>query len=136
MSRYPLNLPIDLKKDAENWASRQGVSLNQFIVWAVAEKVGGLKVGLHDSRFPGVEYRTGAAGRPTPVLRGTGIRVQTLAIASTRWEMSVEEIEEEWDLSRTQAREALDFYAAHRSELDSVIEEEMREEVKAEREVA
>lgn len=136
MARYPLNLPIALKRDAEEWADRQGVSLNQFIVWAVSEKVGGLKVDLHDPRFPGVEYRSGAAGRPTPVLRGTGIRVQTLAIASTRWEMVAEEIAEEWDLSPTEVREALDFYAAHRAEIDSVIEEEVRAEARAEREVA
>lgn len=136
MSRYPLNLPIALKRDAEEWADRQGVSLNQFIVWAVSEKVGGLKVGLHDPRFPGVEYRTGAAGRPTPVLRGTAIRVQTVVIASTRWEMSVEEIAEEWELSPSQAREALDFYAAHRAEVDAVIEEEARQEARAVRDVA
>ncbi len=43
MARYPLSLPIQLKQAAEECADRQGVSLNQFILWAVAEKVGELR---------------------------------------------------------------------------------------------
>jgi len=35
MGRYPLNLPAQLKREAEEWAASQGVSLNQFIMWAV-----------------------------------------------------------------------------------------------------
>jgi len=61
MSRYPLNLPGQLKKEAEQFASEQGVSLNQFIMWAVAEKVGALSQTLDDPQFPQVTYRRGAA---------------------------------------------------------------------------
>ena len=78
MARYPLNLPAQLKKEAEEWAAAQGISLNQFILWAVAEKVGALKQQLDDPAFPRVTYRRGASGQPVPVLRGTGIRVQTV----------------------------------------------------------
>ncbi len=46
MARYPLNLPQQLKQEAEAWAQRQGVSLNQFILWATAEKVGALSQQL------------------------------------------------------------------------------------------
>jgi len=42
MARYALNLPVALKQEAELVAKQQGVSLNQFIQWAVAEKVGQL----------------------------------------------------------------------------------------------
>ena len=31
MARYPLNLPAQLKTEAEKWAANQGVSLNQFL---------------------------------------------------------------------------------------------------------
>ncbi len=48
MARYPLNLPATLKEEAEQYAARQGVSLNQFILWAVSEKVGLLKQELDD----------------------------------------------------------------------------------------
>ena len=48
MSRYPLNLPEQLKTNAEEIAKSQGVSLNQFILWAVAEKVGAFEPGLND----------------------------------------------------------------------------------------
>lgn len=49
MARYPLNLPAALKAEAEHIAKEQGVSLNQFILWALAEKVGALKQRLHQS---------------------------------------------------------------------------------------
>jgi hypothetical protein len=39
-SNYALRLPISLKKAAEQAASRDGTTLNQFIVAAVAEKLG------------------------------------------------------------------------------------------------
>ena len=59
MARYPLNLPVQLKKEAEQWAASQGVSLNQFIMWSVAEKVGALRQGLNDPDFPQITYRRG-----------------------------------------------------------------------------
>lgn len=126
MSRYPLNLPIRLKEEAADLASREGVSLNQFIVWAVAEKVGGLKERIDDPRFPRVRYRTGAAGRPVPYVRGTGIRVQTLAVAHAHWRMSASEIAEGYDLELSAVEEALRFYDAHRAEIDALLEEEER----------
>ena len=32
MARYPLNLPLALKEEAECYAAEQGISLNQFIL--------------------------------------------------------------------------------------------------------
>ena len=37
---YPLNLPLSIKKAAQRLAQEDGVSLNQWIASAVAEKVG------------------------------------------------------------------------------------------------
>lgn len=121
MSRYPLNLPQQLKKEAELWAQRQGVSLNQFILWATAEKVGALNQQLDDPDFPQITYRRGASGVPTPVLRGTGIRVQTIVVASAEWELSPAEIAAQYELTQRQVEEALAFYAAHRAEIDSLL---------------
>ena len=39
-ARVSLNLPASLKAAAEDYAKRDGVSLNQFIALALAEKVG------------------------------------------------------------------------------------------------
>jgi predicted HicB family RNase H-like nuclease len=39
---YPLKLPTSVKKAAAELAATEGVSLNQFIAAAVAEKVGSL----------------------------------------------------------------------------------------------
>jgi uncharacterized protein (DUF433 family) len=121
MSRYPLNLPLDLKREAEEYAQRQGVSLNQFILWSVAEKVGQLRQALDDPNFPEITYRRGAAGLPTPVVRGTRIRVQTLAIAAHQWKMSVAEIADDYEIDERAVQSALDFYTAYRAEIDANI---------------
>lgn len=124
MARYPLNLPVELKKEAEQWAIVQGVSLNQFIMWSVAEKVGALRESLSDPDFPQIAYRRGAAGTPTPVLRGAGIRVQTIVVAAQRWGLTVEQIAAEYDLTSSQVEAALAFYEAHQAEIDAVMEAE------------
>src|SRR3954447_22025640 len=98
MSRYPLNLPLDLHQAAAQLAARQGISLNQFILWSVAEKVGELRRSLDDPAFPGITYRRGATGLPTPVVRGTGIRVQTIVLAAQHWGMSRDEIAADYGL--------------------------------------
>lgn len=124
MARYPLNLPQQLKQEAEALAQKQGISLNQFILWATAEKVGALNQQLDDSAYPQVTYRRGAAGIPTPVLRGTGIRVQTIVIAHKLWGMSASAIAAEYDIPPVLVEGALAFYAAHREEIDTHIERE------------
>ena len=121
MARYPLTLPTQLKKEAEEWAAQQGVSLDQFILWAVSEKVGALKQQLDDPAFPQIAYRRGASGWPVPVLRGTGIRVQAVVIAAQQWELSPAQIAAEYGLTEEQVEEALDFYEAHRREIEASI---------------
>ena len=124
MSRYPLNLPVQLKKEAEDFANQQGISLNQFIMWSVAEKVGALNQVLDDPQFPQITYRRGRAGIPTPVLRGTGIRVQTIILADKSWGLSVEEIASDYSLSKKQVVESQLFYEAHKIEIDNSIKAE------------
>ncbi|HMT21170.1 MAG TPA: DUF433 domain-containing protein [Promineifilum sp.] len=124
MARYPLNLPQQLKQEAEALAQQQGISLNQFILWATAEKVGALNQQLDDPTFPHVTYRRGAAGIPTPVLRGTGIRVQTIAIAHEQWGMSAADIAAGYELSTAQVEAALAFFVAHRAEIETHIARE------------
>lgn len=131
MARYALKLPQELKAEAEQIAEQQGVSLNQFILWSVAEKVGSLRQGLDDPNYPHVTYRRGASGHPTPVLRGTGIRVQTIVLAAQHQGLAPGQIAVEYDLPVTQVGECLAFYAAHRAEIDETIRVE--ETMEAER---
>lgn len=126
MSRYALNLPVQLKQEAERWAVRQGVSLNQFILWAVSEKVGELKQQFDDPNFPQITYRRGVSGRPVPILRNTGIRVQSFVVASQNWGLSIEQIANEYSISKLQVKEALAFYKAHKPELDIDLESEKK----------
>ncbi|RLD08797.1 MAG: hypothetical protein DRI65_01190 [Chloroflexota bacterium] len=124
MNRYSLSLPLNLKKEAEDWAKKQNVSLNKFIMWAVAEKVGSLKQNLDDPDFPHITYRRGAAGIPVPVIRGTGLRVQTIVIAAQQWGMEAGKIAEEYDLNLESINQALDFYQVHQKEIDRAISAE------------
>jgi len=55
-STYPLKLPNSVKKAAAELAKIDGVSLNQFIAAAVAEKVGALRTA---SEF--LQQRAGSA---------------------------------------------------------------------------
>jgi len=119
MARYPLSLPTQLKQEAETLAAQQGVSLNQFILWAVAEKVGALGNKLDDPAFPQITYRRGAAGIPAPVLRGTRIQIATLAVMNQQWGWSAGHIAEEYGLSEPLISEGLAFYNAHRAEIDA-----------------
>jgi len=43
MISYTLNLPLQLQQEAEKLAALQGISLDEFILRAVAEKVAALK---------------------------------------------------------------------------------------------
>lgn len=124
MARYPLSLPIQLKQEAETLATQQGVSLNQFILWAVAEKVGALSNKLDDPAYPQVMYRRGASGIPAPVLRGTRVQVSTLAVLNAQWGWTPARIAEEYDLAESKIAEGLAFYNAHRSEIDAALKED------------
>ena len=124
MARYPLNLPAQLKRDAETWAAREGVSLNQFILWAVAEKVAGLRYELDDPDFPHVTYVRGGAGQPVPVIRGSGLRVQAAAVAARVWGMSSSDIATEFGITETQVKDALGFFERHRPEIEAALRAE------------
>ena len=121
MSRDSVNLPKQLRQEAEQWAAKQGISFDQFIIWAVAEKLGELKQQLGDQAFPRITYRRGASGQPVPVLRGTGIRVKTIVIAARDWKLSPAQIATEYGVSESQVNEALVFYQAHNQEIDTTI---------------
>lgn len=129
MTRYALNLPANLKQEAEEWAARQGVSLNQFIMWSVADKVASLRQAVDDPRFPAITYRRGASGVISPVLRGSGLRVQTLVVDEKQG-LTPEQIADEYDLEPARVKEALSFYKAHSAEIDANLQAEQAVEQK------
>ncbi len=106
-----------------------GVSLNQFLMWTVAEKVAALRNRLNDPRYPDIVYRRGLAGMPTPVLARTHLRVQTVVVAVNVWGYSTEQAAREFDLTPAEVRQALAFYEAHRVEIDAAIRAESDLEV-------
>ena len=87
------------------------------------------KHGTDDPKFPGITYRRGASGSIAPVLRDSGLRVQTLVIDSKQ-AMPIDHIAAEYDLEPARVREALAFYAAHPAEIDADIQAELALEPK------
>lgn len=124
MVSHSVNLPLQLQQEVEQWAASQGIPPEQFILWAVAEKVASLHNQLNDPMFLQITYRRGAGGQPVPIISGTGVRVQTVVIAAHQWGLSPSRLVEEYGLTEAQVSDALGFYAAHQSEIDQAIETE------------
>lgn len=120
-SRYPLNLPSDLKRDAALLAKQQGISLNQFFLWSIAEKVTEMKSSLVDPNFPRITYRRGSSAIPTPIIRGTGIRVETIVGYHHQQGEAIESLANDYEIPLEAVKEALAFYEAHQEEVDTLI---------------
>ena len=120
-TRYPLNLPQELRQAAAQLAKQQGVSLNQFFLWSISEKVSELKTSIDDPNFPMITYRRGASGIPTPIIRGTGIRVETIVVGNQHWGQPVTKLAEEYDIPLVAVEAALSYYQAHKEEIDTLI---------------
>jgi uncharacterized protein (DUF433 family) len=121
--RYSLNLPVDLKQEAEQVAQQQGVSLNQLILWSLTEKVTSLKGKLDDPNYPSITYKLDTENELVPIIRSKGIRVQTIVIASQVWKESEAEIAKQYDLPPSVVKETLSFYLAHKTAVDALINE-------------
>ncbi len=119
-----LKLPNDLQKQVEKYATNQGISFEQFILWAIAEKIGVLSQPNNDLNFPNIIYQKGVSGQSVPKIKNTGIRVQTIVIASQKWDLSIAEIAQEYDLTNQQIEEALAFYQIYQEELNQNIARE------------
>ena len=121
MARYPLNLPVQLKVTAEQYATQQGVSLNQFILWAVSEKVGELKQQLDDPAFPHVTYRRGASGQPTPCRARRRHPGADARRGGPKMGLGTGAVIRRIRRREPQVREALAFYETHRQEIEAGI---------------
>ncbi len=121
--RYSLNLPVDLKLEAEQIAKQQKISLNQLILWSLTEKVTSLKGSLNDPEFPSISYKRDTTNQLIPIIRGKGVRVQTIVIASRQWKETVVDIAKQYGLSKKMVEDALSFYSAHKNMVDALIAE-------------
>jgi len=76
--------------------------------------VGSLWDSLDDPAFAQVIYAA-ARSAAGAVLRGTGIRVQTVVVAGRQWGMDTRQIATEFGLTEAQVKEAVAFYGAHQA---------------------
>jgi uncharacterized protein (DUF433 family) len=76
---------------------------------------------IDDPNFPFITYKLDTDNQPVPIIKGKGIRVQTLVIAFNEWNEPVTEIARQYDLPQKTVKEALAFYDAHRHMVDELI---------------
>ncbi len=69
-----MNLPPQLQQEAEEWASRQGLSFEQFILQAVTEKVTALNQQNAEATIQVPQAHSSTSGQPK-VYRKEGILV-------------------------------------------------------------
>ena len=111
-----------MKSRDEEVAERQGVSLNQLILWSLAEKVTALKSKIDDPNFPDITYKLDSDNQLVPYVKGKGIRVQTLVIAFYEWKESAAELSRQYDLPQKTVKQVLAFYEAHKKLVDGLID--------------
>ncbi|MDJ0597594.1 MAG: DUF433 domain-containing protein [Crocosphaera sp.] len=121
MTQYSLNLPPQLQQEAEKYATDQGITLDNLIIWAIAEKIGSLKQNLDDKNFSGIIYSRNQEGQIIPKLRGTNIQVKTLVIAVKNWQLTPQQVADEYGISEEQVNNVMAFYEQHRQEIDTAI---------------
>ncbi|GBF79564.1 DUF433 domain-containing protein [Aphanothece sacrum] len=121
MLPYSLKLPPQLQQEAEKYATDQGITLDNLIIWAIAEKIGSLKQKLDDPNFPDIVYCRNIEGEMIPKLRGTNIQVKTLVIAIQNWRLTPKQVADEYGINEEQVINIMAFYESHRQEIDAVI---------------
>ena len=121
MTQYSLKLPPKLQQEAEKYATVQGITLDNLIIWAIAEKIGSLKQSLEDNNFPDIVYYCNQEGGMIPKLRGTNIQVKTLVVAVKNWQLTYQKVADEYGISEEQVNNVMAFYEQHRQEIDTAI---------------
>ncbi len=80
-----------------------------------------MKASLDDPRFPYITYRRSGSGFVAPVLRGTGIHVETIVVAHHTFGETAEVLAEDYEVPVEVVKDALAFYESHRAEIDNLI---------------
>ncbi len=129
MTQYSLKLPPKLQQEAEKYATDQGITLDNLIIWVIskrspsrcAEKIGSLKQSLDDNNFPDIVYSRNQEGEMIPKLRGTNIQVKTLVVAVKNWQLTRQQVADEYGISEEQVNNVMAFYEQHYQEIDTAI---------------
>lgn len=121
MTQYFLKLPPKLQQEAEKYAADQGITLENLIIWAIAEKIGILKQKVDNNLFEDIIYCQSIEGQMIPKLRGTNIQVKTLVIALKNWQLTPQQVADEYGISEEQVNNVMAFYEQHRQEIDAAI---------------
>ena len=74
-------------------------------------------------------YRRGASGHLTQIVKGKGLRVHTIVLELTAWQMSPASLCEEYDLTLEQVQGPLAFFEVEQGEIEMSLAEEQQIEL-------
>ena len=123
MSRpISFRLPDDLLEQLDHEADASGTSVTSLVATLLNE-------GINTRRFPGIIYRDGPTGRRAGLVSGPDVWevIRTVGASKGRGEKRLRAAADAAGLPLSQVRLAVDFYAAHSTEIDARIEADERE---------
>ncbi len=115
-------LPDDLLEQLDQEADASGTSVTALVATLLNE-------GINTRRFPGIIYRDGPTGRRAGLVAGPDVWevIRTVSASKGRGEKRLRAAADAAGLPVSQVRLAVDFYAAHPTEIDERIEADDRE---------
>lgn len=117
--------PKEIQKQVLGLSLQDRWQLVQQILASIQNETGCPEsLSSEDVSFQYIDYRTGSSGEVSPTIKGTRIRVQTIAISAQQWNWTPAQISDEYNLSEAQVEEALRFYDLHKAEIESAISSE------------
>ncbi len=121
-------LPEQLLDRLDDEAAARATSVTALVTTLLDE-------GLKTSRFPGVVYRDGPAGRRAGLIGGPDVWevVRDIKQAPGKGQSRVRQLAEELRLSERLIQLALDFYSAFPEEVDSRVDADHRAAERAQR---
>ncbi len=115
-------LPDQLLDRLDDEAASRAISVTALVATLLDE-------GLKTSRFPGLVYRDGPAGRRAGLVGGPDIWEIIRDVKQTpgKGQLRVRHLSDELGLREAQIQLALNFYAAFPEEIDVILEADRRE---------
>lgn len=114
-------LPNDLLERLDEQAAASNMSVTALVTSLLDE-------GIKTHRFPGIVYRQGPTGRRAALVGGPDVWevVRAVSEAKGRGETRLRSVAETHDVPLSQARRAIEFYAAFPDEINERIEADKR----------
>jgi len=112
-----LRIPEQMVERLDRFARRLGNGMTRTKAGVML-----LEESLREVEFAGIEYRDSPIGRQ-PYMKGSGLAIWEVIMIARPREMNAERIAQDYPYPVENIKAALNFYEAHRDEIDQAIED-------------